>query len=74
MQTRQHMRYLAEPIAKNGRPLPSFVTTIRRTYVSDHNAFASQNCLAKYANPKYDYRVYRNNTLIFTGKLHKSNA
>ena len=58
----RHAIYTAEPIAHPGRKLPPHVTVIRRTYVSDHNAFMSQNCLRKY--------VYRNNLLIFTGKLH----
>lgn len=66
----RHMHYVAEPIAHPGRTLPPHVQIIRRTYVSDHNAFMSQNCLRKYANPKYAYNVYRESVLIFTGKLH----
>ena len=64
----KHAQYVAEPLNFNGE-------IIRRTYVSDHNALASPNCLRKYARPRKHYTVYRINanlthTVIFRGVLH----
>jgi hypothetical protein len=49
-----HRQYVAEPITSSNVSL-----IVRRTYISDHNALESRNCLRKYARANIAYRVYR---------------